>query len=307
MFKVLLEESIMQIDTPASAGSKMLESFIAPFDATVVTLLKSAGVQPLGRLSFSEFGTGGLFSDQNDTLTSAVNFFADSSFDAVLCNDYTGAISAAAGTQGLYYIHPTYGTVSRYGLVPSVCSMDQIGVLCRDIKTGFKILDIIKCVRGQAFSPVPMTQSSPPVPFHQPYYDIYPQIMHILCSAELSANLSRYDGIKFGYRAKDYNNLNELYTKSRTQTFGEDTKLAMLIGAVVLSKDNYLLYYNKAMCLRRMIKQSLNIEKSSVIKSNSDQKSHFSVLSRLCGLPSLTTPNDTFIANTGCEELLYGV
>jgi len=303
MYNILLEESIMQRDIPCTAGSKMLANFIAPFDATVAVLLQAAGVRISGRVITSEFGVGGLFADQPGELTVSVNSFATGEADAMLCNDYTGAIAAAAGNRGLCYIHPTYGTVSRHGLIPSVTSIDQIGVLCRDVKTGFEIINIIS---GKNINP---TRQKTPVitKTHQPYYDIYPQIMQILCCAELANNISRYDGIKFGYRAKDYNNLDELYTKSRTGAFGENIKLSALIGAMVLSKDNYNKYYDKAMRLRRMIKNSLDFSKAEVLTATENQESGFPVLSRLCGLPSLTTPKGTFIANTECEDLLYEV
>ena len=283
----------------------MLANFSAPFDATVAVLLQSAGVRVSGRHSMGEFGAEGLFSEQSGILTDSVSSFANSDVDAMLCNDYTGAISIEAGRQGLYYIHPTYGSVSRYGLIPSVVSMDQIGVLCRDIKTGFEILKIIKQdkqINHPPNSPACSLKETP-----QPYYDIYPQIMQILCSAELANNISRYDGIKFGFRAEGYSGLEELYKKSRTEAFGKNIKLAALTGAMVLSKDNYIKYYDKAMRLRRLIKESLIFDGNILLTANSDQTSRFPVLSRLCSLPSLTTPKGTYIANTGCEEMLYDI
>ena len=283
----------------------MLENFVAPFDATVAVLLQSAGVKVSGRRSMGEFGAEGLFSEQSDILTDSVSSFANSGSDAMLCNDYTGAISNEAGRQGLYYIHPTYGSVSRYGLIPSVVSMDQIGVLCKDIKTGFEILKIIKQDKQ-----VNHPSNSPACSLKkvlQPYYDIYPQIMQILCSAELANNISRYDGIKFGYRAKDYTGLDELYKKNRSEAFGKNIKLAALTGAMVLSKDNYLLYYDKAMRLRRLIKESLVFDVDTILTADSNQMNLFPALSRLCGFPSVTTPNGTYIANSGCEEMLYGI
>jgi len=310
-YNILLEESIMQKGIPATAGSKMLGNFIAPFDATVVTKLSCTGTQISGRLSMGEFGVEGLFFEQPKALTESVSSFANSSADAVLCNDYTGAICKAAAAEGLYYIHPTYGTVSRYGLIPAVTSMDQIGVLCKDLNTGFEILEKMvqgKMVQGDG-STVPLSHAlakdfKDTTSTLLPYYDIYPQIMQILCSGELAGNISRYDGIKFGYRANNYNDLNELYTKSRTQAFGENIKLAAIIGAMVLSKDNYMPYYDKAMRLRRLIKQSFNFNDYTVITATAEQEDRFPVLSRLCGLPAITTPERTYIANAGCDKLL---
>jgi len=301
----------MQKGIPATAGSKMLLNFVAPFDAEVVTLLKTADVQICGRISIGEFGAVGLFSDQWHELTVAVNSFANSDADAMLCNDYTGKISSAAAAHDMYYIHPAYGSVSRYGLIQSVVSIDQIGVLCRDVSVGFEILEIIKKQdRGDGslcHARKTGQENRPPVMFPQPYYDIYPQIMQILCCGELANNISRYDGIKFGHRAKEYDGLNDLYTKSRTETFGETVKLASMIGAMVLSEDNYLRYYDKAMRLRRRIKESNDFTKCNVITATGEQKDNFSVLSRLCGLASLTTPISTYISNTGYEDLLEGL
>jgi len=311
---VILESSIMQKGLPATAGSKMLENFIAPVDATVVERLTVAGVEIVGRVDTSEFGVTGLF---DEALTDSVNgAFLDISTgktDAILSNDYTGIISRKAADTGLYYIHPTYGTVSRYGLIPSVCSIDQIGIVCKNADVGFRVLEIIS---GYDSRDGVMTNENKSVqtpvslssnfevdinPVTYDYSSIYPQIMQILCSAELGNNISRYDGIKFGYRAKDYKGLDELYTKSRTEAFGEDVKLAALVGAMVLSQENYARYYDKAMRIRRLIKDSLEFDKYDVIVTKCP------LLSRLCGLPALSTPEHVYIAYAGREDILEAV
>jgi len=323
----VVDSSILRKGLMVTAGSKMLESFVAPFSATVVDKLEVAKVEIAGVVDTGEFGAGGLFGELQTVLTDAVK-----GVDVALCNDYTGAISRAAAAQGLYYIQPTYGTVSRYGLIPSVASMDQVGILCKCPEVGFKVLSIISgydpkdgimenatehvaagdtflfhvSVQNQA-SPqrmAPPERGIKKYPLQQrdfEYSKILPQIMQILCCAELSNNISRYDGIKFGHRAKGYNSLRELYTKSRTDAFGEDVKLAAIIGAMVLSQENYTRYYDKAMRLRRMIKDSLDFDEYDVIVTDCP------VLSRLCGLPSLTTPEEVYIANAGREDVLEAI
>ena len=97
------------------------------------------------------------------------------------------------------------------------------------------------------------------------YFDLYSQVMYILSSAEISNNLSRYDGIKFGYRASGYTDIDDLYTKTRSEGFGLDAKLTAIMGAVVLSKDHYGPYYEKAMKIRRLIKESINFDTYKVI------------------------------------------
>jgi len=146
------------------------------------------------------------------------------------------------------------------------------------------------------------------VEFELKYSDVYTQIMQILCCAEFSNNISRYDGIKYGYRAKDYGSLHELYTKSRSEAFGADVKLAAIIGAMVLSQENYTQYYDKAMRLRRLIRDSLDFDKYDVIVSPEHKKPvPLCLCSRLCGLPSVSTPEGAYIADAGCEGVLETV
>ena len=300
-YKGFIQSSIMQKGQPATADSLMLEGFIAPLTATVIERLEAAGMQIAGRIGTSEFGV-------DKTGDGSLSYFANGEADFVLCNDYTGVISRAAALQGLYYIHPTYGSVSRYGLIPSVSSMDQIGVLFKSFDVGFQVLKIIA---GYDSKDGVMVEDKSQIinhksqiregKFETEYSKIFPQIMQILCCAELSNNISRYDGIKFGYRAKGYGSLRELYTKSRTEAFGEDVKLAALIGAMVLSQENYMRYYDKAMRLRRLIKDSLEFDKYDVIETECP------LLSRLCGLPSLSTPEKVYIADAGREDVLEAI
>jgi len=309
---VVLESSIMQKGLPADAGSKMLEEFIAPVDACVVERLLAGNVDITGRVDTSEFGISGLFERGSSSLYSILTE-AVSGADVILCNDYTGAVSQAAADAGLFYIHPTYGAVSRYGLVPSVCSMDQIGIVCKEPGVGFEVLEIISgydardgvmCPDKDTKNEAQEISSSFEVDIAEKksdYSGIYKQIMQILCSAELSNNISRYDGIKFGHRAKEHDSLNELYVKSRTEGFGEDVKLAAVIGAMVLYGDNYERYYDKAMRVRRLIRDSLEFDKYDVIVSKCP------LLSRICGLPSLSTPGYVYIAAAGREDILKAV
>ena len=343
----VLEDSIMHRNHHVTAGSKILESFISPLDATVVVRLESAGIPIIGRTAMDEFGAAGLFPDSEIT-SGAVSAVADGKAAYALCNDFTGAIRQLAAARGLYYIHPTYGTVSRYGLVHAVPSMDQIGIVCRTPEDGFHILEIISGYDPNdgamfpegVFNTVPETKgglkigipanviarshgdtiSGTPggayelVEFELEYFDVYAQVMQILCSAELSNNITRYDGIKFGYRAEGYRGLKELYTKTRTEALGIDAKLVAISGAMVLSKDNYTRYYDKALRIRRLIKESLDFSKYDVIAipicvdgPYNDLALH--ALPLLCGLPSLTVPPGccglTFIANAGCDRLLF--
>jgi len=401
--RAALEDSIMRKGSPAAAGSKMLDGFVSPIGATVVTRLEEAGISILGKTRMDEFGASGLFDEpteeRGEGRSGAVAVVADGAADFALCNDYTGAVGVVAAACGLYYIHPTYGTVSRYGLIPAVPSMDQIGVLCKTPEEGFRVLAAIAgydpkdgamlyegIAGGEAtITVIPDLPRNPPdnvqypgdcgsesllhrfgapagggdgaalrigvpanvlagipaapdivefcknhetVEFELKYYDVYAQVMQILCCAELCNCISRYDGIKFGYRAKGYKGLRELYTKSRTEALGADAKLAALAGAMVLSQEHYVRYYDKAMRIRRLIKESLEFDRYDAIVvpalsgsgardvrsgAHDVERETFGLalraLPRLCGLPAITAPFQgggfTLIAGAGREDVLF--
>jgi len=355
----VLEDSIMHKGYPATAGSKILESFVSPLDATVVTRLNEAGICIIGKTKMSEFGIDiAEFKDMGDAAnpefnSGAVAAVADGIADFALCNDYTGAIGGEAAMRGLFCIRPTYGTVSRYGLIPSVPSMDQIGVVCKNPADGFRILStisgydekdgaLLEIGRDHNAENRPLTcalfntenrllayeTENRPLAYIEvelKYMGVIAQVMQILCTAELSNNISRYDGIKFGYRAEGYKDLHELYTKSRTEAFGPNAKLSAIIGAMVLSQENYTRYYDKAMRIRRLIKESLDFNKYDIIivpagiAKHGDDPSVMqnqvhescSCLAALCGLPAVTLPRDkggvTLIADAGREDVLESI
>ena len=322
---VALEDCIMQKGKPATAGSKILENFVAPFDATVIDRLRAGGVAIAGQANMCEFGIG--MTTAPEGLSGAVKAVADGLAPLALGSDIFGVSRRMAAENGLFYIHPTYGTVSRYGLIPSACSMDQIGVACRNLTEGFKLLSVIAghdekdgamfpgtsytyakedrkitvglpsdiigragktgdgvCAFAAAFNTADM---------ELPLFDMGKQVMAILSSAEINNNISRYDGIKFGARTEQYRTLNDLYLNTRTECFGLETKLTAMIGAMVLSQDQYVPYYEKAMKVRRLIRDSLRFDGYDVIALpaaiGDDTYENLSLyaLAPLAGLPSI--------------------
>jgi len=357
--RAVLEDSIMQKGRPVTAGSKILENFISPLDATVVTLLEAAGITILGKTKMDEFGIAGLFADLEATdknestefISGAVSAVADGAADFALCNDYTGAVRAVAAARGLCYIHPSYGTVSRYGLIHAVSSMDQIGIVCKTPADGFQVLSVIAGTDSKDGAmyqdPAPQAESvrntnsirigvprnvfariaelesavfnaknTELVEFELKYFDAYAQVMRILCSAEISSNITRYDGIKFGYRSDGFRDLHGLYTQSRTQALGPHAKLAAIFGSMVLSQGYYDEYYDKAMRIRRLIKESLEFDKYDAIvlpasSSSPDYRLALHALPQLCGLPAATIPSPgggiTLIAEARNERGLAAI
>ena len=328
---LVLEDSIMQDEKKTTAGSKILENFVAPFDATVVERLEARGFSILGKTQMDEFGIGRIASDRPDAVSGAVAAVAQGFSEAALCNDLFGKIRRQAAEKGVCYIHPTYGTVSRYGLIPVASSMDQIGVVCRDLRRGFEILSVISGhdeKDGAMFSetsyeyqksaekirigipdnvmgmvseadkkPVEMfAKSFETEHFELPYFEVYSQVMYILSCAEISNNINRYDGIKFGYRTENYRTLNDLYLRTRTEAFAPETKLAAIMGTMVLSKEQYVPYYEKAMKIRRLIKESLDFSKYDVIAfpswkdADPCKQNALYALAALAGLPAISFP-----------------
>lgn len=296
---VALEDSIMTRAGLTTAGSRMLGNFAAPFDAAVVERLRDAGMKVAGKTTMAEFGIAG--TDRlPDGLSGATQAVAGGAAPLCLCNDLFGRYRREAAENGLCYIHPTYGTVSRYGLIPLASSMDQIGVMCRDMAEGFALLAAIagrdardgamfpqeKYSYGKLDKPIRVcapanvtaradkaTQAAiadfagkfDAVDGSLEYFEVYKQVMTILASAEISNNISRYDGVKFGYRTPDAADLESLYTKTRTEGFGQEAKLAAIMGAMVLSAGQYVPYYEKAMKLRRLIRDALSFEAYDVL------------------------------------------
>ncbi|MCL2294305.1 MAG: amidase family protein [Spirochaetes bacterium] len=327
--EVALEDSVMRKGLPAKAGSKILEGFIAPFDATVVTRLLDSKYNIAGRIGMNEFGLPSLISAGTNDIYDAVKAVSAGVVSYALCNDVFGVYRRRAAEEGICYLHPTYGTVSRYGLVPMACSMDQIGVACKNPDDCFGLLSVIagndpkdgtmypeksyvysktgkelrigvpaavlnQADEGTKESIRRFAAGFTSTDMELKYFDVYKQVLYILTCAEASSNLTRYDGIKFGYRASNYKNLNELYTRTRTEALGVEAKLAAIMGFMVLSQENYIPYYEKAMKIRRLIKESLRFGEYDIIvlptKISDDSYENLSLfaLAPLAGLPSLS-------------------
>ena len=285
---IYIDDSIMQKGFPATAGSKILENFIAPFDATVLTRLNEKKVP----VKLFEFGLG----DPGELPG-----------EPLLCNDVFGFVRKRAAEQSLCVIRPTYGTVSRFGLIPAAPSMDQVCIVCKDPSAGFSLLEAIsgsdendgamfpdknysyKSVKRELKYRVPGAGEM--------YSGLHNQILQILAYAEISCNLSRYDGVKFGRRAARYKNLEELYLNTRNEYFGNEAKLAAVMGCMLLSRDYYTPYYEKAMKLRRLVKESLLFDSYDILELPAE-----SPLAVLAGLPSLS-----FVKNGKAVQLIADV
>jgi aspartyl-tRNA(Asn)/glutamyl-tRNA(Gln) amidotransferase subunit A len=301
-------------DFPTTAGSKMLEGYCSPFDATVVSLLQQEGMINLGKLNCDEFAMGS--SNENSAWGPVKNPWdvsrvaggsSGGSAAAValrLCpaatgTDTGGSIRQPASFCGVTGIKPTYGRASRYGMIAYASSLDQAGPMAQsaedcalllsamcgpDLDRDSTSLDVPKedfsrhlndSIQGLRIG-LPKEFFSDGlhadvrtcidlaldefkalgaqlVPIELPKTELSIPVYYILAPAEASSNLSRFDGVKFGFRAKAYKDLDDLYRKTRTEGFGEEVKKRIMIGTYVLSHGYYDAYYLQAQKIRRMI------------------------------------------------------
>ena len=296
-----------------SCGSRILDSFIAPYDATVVERLRRSGTVMLGKTNMDEFAMGS--SNQtswygptrNPWNTNCVPGGSSGGSAAAVAaglvplatgTETGGSIRQPAALTGITGIKPTYGRVSRFGMVAFASSLDQAGLLARsaeDVALAFASMaghdpkdstsanrsvdDYARAlqtdVSGLRIGVVPeqfgngldpeigrLVQNAihalerlgaTLVEISLPNSELSIPVYYVVAPAEASSNLSRYDGVRFGYRAPDPFDLEELYKRSRTEGFGDEVKRRIMIGTFVLSAGYYDEYYIKAQRLRRLI------------------------------------------------------
>ena len=297
---VALDDMILTTDTKTTAGSKMLANYTSLFEAEVVTKLKNAGYGIAGKINVGEFGIDFLGEtshfgacDKDGKLVGATACVMPD-VNAVVGLDVNGAERRGAVLNDLTNLKPTYGTVSRFGTIPVVCSGETVSitgkcpncvekvlkvVIGHDDKDGtshrvedFAKLDTakeikkvccVKAVLDKTDSKMQEKIQETIAKMQEKGVDVEvidgkelllakPAWNALMC-AELCNNVSRYDGIKFGHRAKGYKNIDELYTFSRTEGFGELLKTAILYGSECLATENYMKVYDKALRIRRVI------------------------------------------------------
>ncbi len=296
-----------------TCGSKMLHNFVAPYDAHVIQRFKAAGLPSLGKTNMDEFAMG----SSNETSyfgpvknpwdTSRVP--GGSSGGAAACiaarlapaatgTDTGGSIRQPAAFAGITGLKPTYGLVSRYGMIAFASSLDQAGPMAKsaedcalllNVMTGFDPNDSTSLEREKEdytrdlnlplaglrvglpreFFADGLNQDvaaavdaavaelkklgATPVEVSLANAGLAIPVYYVLAPAEASSNLSRFDGVRYGYRAPEYTDLNDLYAKTRAQGFGAEVKRRILIGAYVLSHGYYDAYYLQAQKIRRLI------------------------------------------------------
>ena len=301
-----------------TCASKMLENFISPYNATVVEKLNNAGIVTLGKLNMDEFAMGASteYSAFKKTknpwnLRTSPGGSSGGSAAAVAANmvpwalgsDTGGSIRQPASFCGVVGLKPTYGLVSRYGLVAFASSLDQIGPITKDVEDSATLLNIIAGHDEKDSTSVNMEEKDytkalindvkglkvgVPKEFlgegideevkqkvqeaiekykemgaivEECLLDIADEalaVYYIIACAEASSNLGRFDGIRYGYRTKNYESLEDIYKNSRSEGFGSEVKRRIILGTYVLSSGYYDAYYKKAQKVRTLVKNEFD-------------------------------------------------
>lgn len=313
-----LKDNINLKSYPTTASSKILENFISPYDATVTKKLKSNLIPIIGKANLDEFAMGS--SNENSAFkivrnpwnlkkvpggSSGGSAAAVAAGEATIAlgSDTGGSIRLPASYCGLVGLKPTYGRVSRYGLIAFASSLDQIGPITRNVEDAALLLNVISgydekdstslnqassdftkdlnntlkgtkigyikelCSEGLSEDVSKYIQKSLEmyksmgaeiVEISLPLIKYSIAVYYIVATAEASSNLARFDGVKYGYRTKNAENLYDMYIKTRAEGFGEEVKRRIMLGTYALSSGYYDAYYKKAQQLRRLIKNDFD-------------------------------------------------
>ncbi|MFN3466257.1 MAG: Asp-tRNA(Asn)/Glu-tRNA(Gln) amidotransferase subunit GatA [Candidatus Brocadiales bacterium] len=315
---IAIKDNMCTSGLRTTCASRILENFISPYDAHVVERLKKADAVIIGKTNMDEFAMGSSTENSAFKLTknpwdpkripggssggSAAAVSAGTALMA-LGSDTGGSVRQPAALCGVTGLKPTYGRVSRYGLVAFGSSLDQIGPITRDVRDAALLLQVIA---GR--DPRDSTSADAPVPDYlkeierpvkglrlglpreyfmeglneeirraveeavKVYKDLGMDIQeislphtayavavyYIIATAEASSNLARYDGVRYGYRVANAQNIIEMYSRSRVEGFGREVKRRIMLGTYALSSGYYEAYYLKASKVRNLIRQDFS-------------------------------------------------
>ncbi len=367
---VAIKDNMCTKDLLTTCSSKILYNFVPTFSAEAVINLEKAGAVILGKTNMDEFAMGSTTETSAYGVTrnpwdpehvpggssggSCAAVAAEECFFA-LGSDTGGSIRQPSSFCGVTGIKPTYGTVSRYGLIAYGSSLDQIGPIARDVTDCATILEAISSYDKKDSTSIPREDmdftsalvddvKGMRIGIPRDYLgegldeEVKDAILkaakvleekgaiveefdlglvkyaipayYVIASAEASSNLSRFDGVKYGLRAKEYEGLHEMYKKSRSEGFGEEVKRRIMLGSFVLSSGYYDAYYLKALRTKALIKKEFDkaFEKYDVIlgpaapstapklgESLSDPLKMYlgdiyTISVNLAGLPGMTVP-----------------
>ena len=378
---ISVKDLIVQKDHKVSAGSKILEGFVSQFDATCIAALLAEDAIIIGCTNCDEFGMGSANTNSYygpvknganmDRVSGGSSGGAAVSVQMDMClaaigTDTGGSVRQPASMCGVYGFKPSYGMVSRYGLVAYASSFDQAGIIAKNIDDITKIMEVIsiadeydatmmtqdlfpsqnkalpesikiayfiETIENDALDPVIKAATKKELEnlknsgaiVEAVSFDLLEALVpcyYILTTAEASSNLSRYDGVRYGYRSPDAKTLSDMYVKSRTEGFGTEVKKRIMLGTYVLSEAYYDAYFTKAQQVRRLICERMDaifaeydfiimpttpkvawpIHESAKDPLESYMADIYTVLANLAGIPAISVPIDN-----NNEKMPFGI
>jgi len=314
---VAIKNNMVTDGGKTTASSKMLDNYEGVYDATVVKKLKDAGAIIIGKTNMDEFAMGSTTKTSYAGETKnpwdlervpggssggSASSLAAGEVTLTLGSDTGGSIRQPASFNGVVGLKPTYGRVSRFGLIAFASSLDQIGPMGRRVDDVALMFDVIKGYDDADATSVKVEEESvlteinngvkglrigipkeyleeanddikavineavakykelgaEIVDISLPHTEYSPSTYYIIAPAEASSNLARFDGVRYGYRAENFDGVEDLYIKSRSEGFGDEVKRRIMIGTYVLSAGFYDAYYKKAQQVRRLIKNDFD-------------------------------------------------
>ena len=315
---LVLKDNMNLVGSKTTASSKILENFVSPYNATITDKLLNNLVPIIAKANLDEFAMGS--SNENSAFGKVHNPWnlnkvpggssGGSAASVAACeatlslgSDTGGSIRLPASFCGIVGMKPTYGRVSRYGLIAFASSLDQIGPFARTVEDAAVLLQVISGhdpkdstsidapvedytkslnndIKGRKVGVIKelmgegltddvrkaielavetyKQQGAEIVEVSLPHLKYSIGIYYILATAECSSNLARFDGVKYGYRYPDAQNLLEMYTKTRANGFGPEVKRRIMLGTYALSSGYYDAYYKKAQQMRRLVKEDFD-------------------------------------------------
>ncbi len=302
---IAVDDTILVKDALATAGSRILEGYKPLFSAEAVTRLENKGYAISGKAHTGEFGLDlvgefSYYAPQTEKLEgAAATLVKNGDVKAALGVDMNGSTRRAAALAGVDFLKPTYGTVSRYGVISCAASGEQVGVYAPNAEGVKEIISVIAghddkdgtslptkeyeystdiavagkkvCIVKELLEKADETTKANVIKYAEAlkaegvvveeisldFFDLANTAWQILMCAETCNNVSRYDGVKYGYRAEKYRNIDELYVNTRTEGFNFLTKAVILYGSDVLSKNRYKDCYDKSLRVRRVVADAM--------------------------------------------------
>jgi len=365
-----VQDNICTFGIKTTCASKILDNFIPPYDSSVIEKLKQSHSIILGKLNMDEFGMGS--STQNSAFKATKNPWhlhkvaggsagggaaavaADQVFYAI-CSDTSGCLRQPAAFCGVVGFKPTYGLVSRFGLVSCAPSLEQIGCITKDVTDCAYVLEEIafydkrdstsvansnstytrfltddvkglkigipKEIFNESWDPDVRTYINNSIETFEklgaqivditlPHFKYASAAHFIILSCESSSNLARYDGIKYGNRAQNIDNLEELYCKTRSQGFGQEIKARIMLGNLFLSNQYYDSHYKKALKIRNLLKVdfkkafeechviltptspilAFDLSPESDLTIGMSESQRYAILANMVGIPAISIP-----------------